>query len=146
MTWLDASRHRKEPMPELRPILVVSASALALAAAGCGSSSSDSVSNDAPKQDAAVKSAARQLVVEVESCFVDQQSYTACKKPAGTTAPIGAGKGQVQVSAATDSNYTIIAKSKSGATFKVARDGTSGAMTRTCTPTGKGGCPAGGTW
>jgi hypothetical protein len=126
---------------------------LALGAAGCGSSddgggggggggASDAKSKS---EDAAAKTAALGLVVGAEACFIDQQSYTACKKPAGINTPIGTGDGQASVTAATDAGYTVVARSKSGTTFKVVKDD-SGSVARTCDKAGKGGCETGGTW
>src|SRR5438105_9179283 len=66
-------------------------------------------------QDASAKSDARNLVSHVESCFADTQDYTTCQTAAqlGTTGlDIGAGKGQVSVTAAGVNGYTITAVSK----------------------------------
>ena len=140
-------------------VLVVAV--LAVAVAGCGSSkkSNRSSSYSAPsakaaqqtapgnsdKQDAVAKSDARSLVTEVETCFVDQQTYTACKKPAGTKLAIGSGPGQVEVSAAGDAVYTVVAHSRSGTNFTVEKKA-SGSTGRTCDKPGKGGCKADGSW
>jgi type IV pilus assembly protein PilA len=97
-------------------------------------------------QDAAAKSDARNLVSQVESCFADQQTYTACDSNAAgelngeTGLDYGTGPGQVAVNtspAATTSTFTVTAYSKSGNTFSIAR-GASG-YTRSCTGT-SGGC------
>jgi type IV pilus assembly protein PilA len=109
-------------------------------------------------QDASAKSNARNLVSHVESCYADSQNYTQCQTSAqltqGGTAMTGlplvdgtpaTSSGNVGVSAATATSYTIVAASKSGVNYSIARSAT-GTVARTCTPTGQGSCPAGGTW
>ena len=93
-------------------------------------------------QDADAKSLARNMVSQVESCFAVEEDYSACTAPADTGLPIGAGDGQVQVTAAAAppaNTYTVTAYSKSGGDFTItkAADGTS---TRDCTVPGEGGC------
>lgn len=145
-----------------RYLIVVAASVVVVAGCGGGSSSKSSSSGsdttaasqrdttaaspqDANQQDAAAKSSARNLVTEVETCFTDQSSYSACQKPSGTQLPIGSSPGQVEVSAVTDTGFTLVAHSQSGTSFKIVKS-PSGAMSRTCDRAGTGGCPAGGTW
>lgn len=133
-------------MNPLRAIAI--ACLLALAAAGCGGGSDDnggSSNAETTKQDAAAKTNAAQLVTEVETCFLDQQTYTACKQPPGTKVPLGSGEGQAEVSTATDAGYTIVGHSASGTTFKVVRTA-AGTLSRTCDKDGEGGCQTGGTW
>ena len=94
-------------------------------------------------RDADAKSDARNMVSQLESCFVDQNTYVGTG-PAGTCLSsntgltIGTGLGQVQITNPTASGYTVVAKSQSGSTFTVVRNATG--MTRSCT-----GC-AGGSW
>ena len=105
-------------------------------------------------QDADAKSNARNLVSQVESCFATEQDYTKCDTSAelpNTGLDYGTGSGQVQVSAATATSYTVTAKSKASSgggthTFVITKSGLGGASTRTCTPTGVGGCPSSGNW
>src|SRR5215467_7476987 len=94
-------------------------------------------------QDASAKSNARNLVSQVESCYADSQDYTGCKLvkdltqnntvstglPLVDTTP---GSGQVAVTAASATGYTITALSKSTVSYIItkAADGT---VTRTCT-------------
>src|SRR5882757_7004535 len=93
-------------------------------------------------QDASAKSDARNLVSHVESCFADTQDYTTCQTAAqlGTTGlNIGTANGQVSVTAASATGYTISAVSKNaGHTFTITR--ASGVLTRTCSVHGDGGC------
>ena len=123
-----------------RPLAVALFAVLVLA--GCGDSGGDS-SGDAAKQDAAVKSSARSLATELETCFIDRQTYEGCT---GTSGPLGSAPGEVEVSAASAGGYTLTAHSESGVTFKLAKDAGTGATTRSCTPAGKGGCQSDGTW
>ena len=105
-------------------------------------------------QDASAKSDARNLVTHVESCFADSQNYTACDTVAevGSTglsmvdgAP-AASSGNVGVSAATSSSFTVQAASKSGNAFSIVRASTGAGYTRSCTVAANGGCKTGGTW
>ena len=99
-------------------------------------------------QDASAKSDARNLVSQVEACFADSQDYTACDTAAElctTGLDIGAGQGQVSVTASAVGTFTVTGKSKSGNNFSVARNA-AGGYTRSCTTAGEGGCKAGGTW
>jgi type IV pilus assembly protein PilA len=83
-------------------------------------------------EDASAKSNARNMVSQIESYAADHDSYVVgtgdgatgfTKTPAGTGLPVGSGDNQVQVSDATDTTYTIVAKSKSGKYFFIAKDG-----------------------
>jgi type IV pilus assembly protein PilA len=103
-------------------------------------------------QDADAKSAARNLVSQVESCFATEQSYSACDTDTelgNTGLAIGTGNGEVLVTDSDTSTYEITAKSKAGGatphTFVIAK-GSDGRTTRSCTPTGEGGCPTSGSW
>ena len=90
-------------------------------------------------QDASAKSDARNAVSQMESCFTDNQTYVGCPN---ADSPIAA---SVTVSGAAVDGYTVESLSKSGTKFKIVRDNT-GAYTRTCDVTGKGGCPTSGKW
>ena len=142
--------------------LIAAIAVLALAVAGCGGGGGKSnrakaytprattgsdfqATGGADQQDAEAKANARNLVAEVETCFVDQQDYSMCKQPAGTKLPLGSGPGQVEVSAAATATYTVVAHSKSGTNFEVKKDDR-GAVTRSCDKDGQGGCKAGGSW
>lgn len=104
-------------------------------------------------QDASAKSNARNAVSQVESCFADSQDYTACD----TATELGStgldvvasppGDGQVSVVPSGTKGYTITAKSKSGNTFSIVKDATTGLTTRSCDGTAapSGGCK-GSTW
>ncbi len=85
--------------------------------------------------DASAKSDVRSAVTEMESCFVDAETYVGCASaPAAIT-------GQ------TDAGYVAEQVSQSGNTFRIVRSGTGYA--RECdVPAGndRGGCPVGGTW
>ena len=103
-------------------------------------------------QDADAKSMARNLVSQVESCFATEQDYQLCNTTTElgeTGLAYGTGDGEVQITAAGEKNYTIVAQSKAsdgGAhTFTITK-AADGAITRTCDVDGKGGCPNNGEW
>jgi len=99
-------------------------------------------------QDASAKSDARNLVTHVESCFADTQAYDSCNTSAalGTTGlDYGTAAGQVSVTAAATSTFTVEAVSKSGNKFRISR-AAGGGYTRACDTAANGGCKTGGTW
>ena len=95
-------------------------------------------------QDASAKSDVRNAVSAIESCFSTTQNYTQCDTATLSTqgSPVQA---SVTIPASAANTYTVQATSKSGNVFTIARAAT-GAYTRTCTVTGKGSCPASGSW
>jgi type IV pilus assembly protein PilA len=103
-------------------------------------------------QDSSAKSDARNMVSQLESCYTDNNTYTGSTAsgtttstclPTNTGLAIGGAKGQVNVTAADDSTYTVVATSKSGNTFTITK-ATSGTTSRSCTGS-NGGC-SGGSW
>ena len=104
-------------------------------------------------QDADAKSSARNLVSQVESCFATEQDYQKCDTDTelgNTGLSIGTGNGEVLVTDSDVNTYQITAKSKASGgggnhTFIIEK-GTDGRSTRSCTPTGEGGCPTSGEW
>ena len=102
-------------------------------------------------QDASAKSDARNMVSQVESCYATQQAYNQCDTTTALTADgptgldWGTGSGQVSVTGAATNSYTVEAVSSSGNKFDILK-ATTGGITRTCTPTGKGACPSSGSW
>ena len=118
----------------------------ALAACGSDSGEEETATPPAPASDgmsgvdpvsadADAKSSVRELVSEMEVCFVEQQTYRGCKP----------GRAAAGVSAkATDLGYTVTAESKSGNEFVITRAG-DGTLERTCTTKTEGGCK-GGRW
>jgi type IV pilus assembly protein PilA len=101
-------------------------------------------------QDASAKSDARNLVSHVESFYANEQTYTgalASKDVTNSGLDLGAGKGQVTITASNDNGYTVVAKSQSGNTFTIKKDLTATPITtRTCATAGDGACPSSGTW
>jgi type IV pilus assembly protein PilA len=104
-------------------------------------------------EDADAKTDARSLSVEVESCYLVQQNITLCDSAAelgNTNIDIGNAPGEVYVSADTATSYTVTAVSKGNQggnhLFEVTRASMGSAADHTCSPAGKGGCPATGTW
>ena len=97
-------------------------------------------------QDSAAKSDARNMVTQMESYFVEADSYTG-GPGRDTGLNVGTGPGQVKATpTASGDGYTIVAYSKSKNDFTIEKL-SSGVLKRTCTTTGstKGGCN-GGTW
>ena len=97
-------------------------------------------------QDSSAKSDARNLVSQLESCYTDNNTYSGTGNgnsclSGNTGLSIGSAQGQVEVTAAGTSTYTIVGHSKSGGDFTIAKDA-SGNVTRTCA----GGSCSGGTW
>jgi type IV pilus assembly protein PilA len=110
-------------------------------------------------KDASAKSNARNAVSQVESCLSDNNATVAsCDSAAelgATGLKIGSAKGEVAIAAGTAPVlYTITAKSETDSNFVISKysaaDATSGAVAgeslRSCSPTGKGGCPSDGKW
>jgi type IV pilus assembly protein PilA len=101
-------------------------------------------------QDSSAKSDARNLVSHIESCRADAPNgYSDCKTKAQLEATDKTGlklvdaapaKGEVQVETATATGFKVTARSKSDVTFSIEKDGTTGAITRTCSSAGSGGC------
>jgi len=88
-------------------------------------------------QDASAKSDARNMVSQMESCYVDAQTYTGCPTgPTGLT--VGTNPGEVNavpnaVAPNIGQGYVITGYSKSGHTFVITKDATTGVSTRTAT-------------
>jgi type IV pilus assembly protein PilA len=109
-------------------------------------------------QDASAKSDARNMVSQIESYAADHDTYVVAaadadaadaKTPKNTGLDVGTTAGKVVVATATANNYSINGFSKSGTTFTITKDATTGVTTRTCGPAarqGKGGCLSTGSW
>ena len=104
-------------------------------------------------EDADAKTDVRSLSTEVESCYAVEQDLTRCDEASElsqTALDIGTAPGQVYVSASTPTSYSVTAVSKGNLggthTFTLTRASMGSAAVRTCTPTGRGGCPASGSW
>jgi type IV pilus assembly protein PilA len=99
-------------------------------------------------QDSAAKSDARNMVSQMESFYVEKGTYAGGP---GTNPGlnVGSGEGQVEIDttyAADENGYKVVAHSKSGNTFNITKDKTSGKLTQDCSTTGgttKGGCNSG---
>ena len=126
--------------------------------AGCGGSDDKkdagtkaATPDQSAGQDADAKSNARNLVSYLESCYAGYGSYADCGiaedgtvdgQDTGLSEQAAAGDLTTEVS--TD-GYTVTSTSESGNEFSVDKVG-SGALERTCTTEGEGGCPDTGTW
>lgn len=104
-------------------------------------------------QDASAKNNARALVGAAEACRTNRDDYTLCDSEAKLTADqgtsmslsFGTGAGQVEVQNSATKSYDAVAHSTSGNAFTITRNAT-GALSRSCTTTNNGSCPASGTW
>ena len=99
-------------------------------------------------QDSDAKSNARNLVTEVESCFAREERYDNCDTsaelgPIGI--PLGTATGQATIAAASNIAYTIVANSRSGNVFSLAKNADQ-SVTRQCAEADIGGCPADQLW
>ena len=106
-------------------------------------------------EDVAAKSHARSVVVALESCFTDTQSYELCdtleeleatnsNPDVALTDDVERRAGAVSITA-TDRTYTIAGYSSSGNKFVVEK-GEGGETARVCTTGGTGGCKPGDLW
>jgi hypothetical protein len=97
------------------------------------------------------------MVSQVESCFATAGDYTKCDTSAelgNTGLDYGTGLAQVSVdTGATTNGYSVTATSKSGNTFQITKDATTGALSRSCSTAGAAGAPgstsggcSGSTW
>jgi type IV pilus assembly protein PilA len=97
-------------------------------------------------QDGEAKSDARNLVSHIESCFTQKQDYQQCVtsgalNPTGLV--IGTGTGEVSATANGVNGYSVTANSKSGNTFTITKNPSTGALSRSCSTasgTTNGGC------
>ncbi len=100
-------------------------------------------------QDSEAKANARELLTHVEACAVETSAYDECDTPS-ELGPMnlnwGGGIGQVQVTAASPSGYTIVARSRSGTDFRMVRTSVAAPPIRTCSQASVGGCKSGGSW
>jgi type IV pilus assembly protein PilA len=106
-------------------------------------------------EDVAAKSDARTIVVSVESCHAETQSYAKCdtleELHAADTNPavpltdeVERRPGAVSITA-TDDSYTIVGYSHSGNHFEIGK-AVGGEVARACTTGGTGGCKPGDLW
>jgi type IV pilus assembly protein PilA len=102
-------------------------------------------------QDAEAKSNARNGVSAVESCVSDYAGdYSQCTTAAQlgnsgldvVTGTPAAGQIKVTATGAGNAGFDVLAASKSGNTFTISKDASTGISTRSCTGT-SGGCKAG---
>lgn len=104
-------------------------------------------------KDSSAKSDARNLMSQIESCYVPTGDYTDCNSAAeltrGGTEPIGVpygpADGQAEVTNATPGSGEIVAHSRSGNDFRSTRP-SSGDISHDCTTQDNAGCPSGGDW
>jgi type IV pilus assembly protein PilA len=106
-------------------------------------------------EDAVAKTNARAILGQVESCFASNANYTLCDTVAelggNTDVPWGTNPGETSVTASSQLSYEIEAVSMSALdgsqhVFTIAKDVSTGVITKTCTPVDSGGCPSSGNW
>jgi type IV pilus assembly protein PilA len=85
-------------------------------------------------QDASAKSDARNAVTQLESCYADAQSYSACNLT-GSGIATGTGTGLTSL-AVTATDYTISSTSKSGNAYVITKNAADGTVRRSCVGTG----------
>jgi type IV pilus assembly protein PilA len=97
-------------------------------------------------QDSAAKSDARNAYSQVKSCYVDEQDFSACESGDAAMADAKL-PASVTASAVAAGGFKVVATSKSaaGATFTITEDG-AGAVSRSCSKPGDGGCKSDSTW
>lgn len=101
-------------------------------------------------EDTDAKSAARNLVSHLEAFHAIERTYDAADakdsddiKKSGLA--LGDEPGEVDITDGDEDTYTIVATSRSGGTFTVSKDA-DGAVDRTCSEPGEGGCSDDGEW
>ena len=97
-------------------------------------------------QDSSAKSAARNVVSQMESCFTATETYAGCEAAAVTES--GADAATVTAADITGANtigYTVEANSQSGNDFRIVKDTTTGVVTRECDTNGNARATAGTT-
>ena len=98
-------------------------------------------------QDSEAKSGVRTAQTAMETYFTDNQKYTGADVAAlEGIEPALKNANTLTVSPNGTVGYTISVKSKSNGANVFTITNTSGVVTRTCTTTGKGGCPSSGSW
>jgi prepilin-type N-terminal cleavage/methylation domain-containing protein len=101
-------------------------------------------------QDAKAKTAVRAAATAAETYFTDTESYEDMDADAlrKIEPSLNHAEGASLSVAVADSgeSYTLSVKSKGGNTFSIARSDTSSATSRTCSTSGRDGCPASGVW
>lgn len=97
--------------------------------------------------DAKAKSDVRTAQTAMETYYTDNNSYAAADAAAlKTIEPTLNDSNGLAVSGAAANAYTVTTTSpQTGNTFSITR-AANGQVTRACTVSGKGGCPASGTW
>jgi type IV pilus assembly protein PilA len=99
-------------------------------------------------QDASAKSDARNAVAQVETCFIDEQSYSNCDQETDSAmyaSEIDWDKITVATSGIGTDIFQIDAVSASGNHFLINKKD-DGRFARSCTTAGVGACPSDGSW
>jgi type IV pilus assembly protein PilA len=98
-------------------------------------------------QDTEAKTAVRTAATAMKTYYTDNQTYVGATPAELQKIEPSLAQGQgstLAITAAGANNYTIDVDSKTGNSFIVTE--AAGVATRTCTTTGKAGCPTSGNW
>jgi type IV pilus assembly protein PilA len=98
-------------------------------------------------QDTEAKTAVRTAATAMKTYFTDTQDYSAATvaKLQAIEPSLAQGAGaSLAVTGLSTNGYTVDVDSKTGNTFIITE--AAGVATRTCTTTGKAGCPSSGSW
>ena len=109
---------------------------LVLVASGCAADDPVGSFDDSVYDDAAAKAIVGLGELTLEQCFRAEGTYVGCAEPED--------EDELGLSGLSATGYTVTMQSESRTTFKSVMN--DGKITRTCSPAGKGGCPADGTW
>ena len=94
-------------------------------------------------QDAEAKSAVRTAQTAMETWYTDEQDYTATAADLKAIEPsLNSGQGSTLAVTTTATGYTVTVTSKTDNNFEIEKAGDT--VTRSCSTTGKYGCPTGG--
>ena len=98
-------------------------------------------------QDSTAKSDVRTAQTAMETFYTDNQSYATVDVAAlKNIEPALNNANGLSVDAKDATGYTITTESKGSNKIKFTIANAAGTVTRSCTPTGKGGCPTDGKW
>jgi type IV pilus assembly protein PilA len=99
-------------------------------------------------QDGEAKANVRNLLSQVETCYVEEEDFRNCNSATelgATGLPYGSNQGEVEVTSANKTRFVGVAHSRSGNDFTIVSQ-VGGVRRRTCTAPGTGSCPASGNW
>jgi type IV pilus assembly protein PilA len=96
-------------------------------------------------QDGAAKSNARTAQTAAETHYINEQTYATISAAQLKSIENALNNANITAASGTIDTYVISVTSKSNNVFTITRAST-GVVTRTCTPAGKGACATNGSW